>query len=180
MIRVVLAVLLSVALLGIALPVVDTARVDHSDARARAEASRLAATMDAFTRQADPVRNVTASAVRMHPVRLPARSWGDSGVESFRIVPGTPGQVAWRVADGTTHRVRLPVAVATTPHLPAASPTRSGAPPAGGAASTAQPTRGRVAGEPLVLGAGRHRVRLRFVRVGNASVVVVDRPRINT
>lgn len=165
MIRVVLAVVVSVALIGIALPVVDTARVDHSDARARAEAGRLAAAIDAFTRQADPVRNASRSAVQIHTIRLPARSWGDSGVEWFRVLPGDPGQIEWRVADGTPHRIRLPAAVTTTPHLPAA--------PAGTTVIS------KSVGDPLVLGSGDHRVRLRYVLVGNASVVVVDRPRIN-
>lgn len=152
MIRVVLAVLVGAALLAVALPAVDAAGADHSDALARHEAGRLATTLDAFTRHADPVQNASASARRVLTLRLPRASWGDAGVARFRVVAGDPGAVCWRVRDGPTGRLYLPVAVVTRDPAPSAAP------------------------DALSLGAGRVRLRLRYVLHQGRPVVVVDRP----
>ncbi|MFC5970640.1 hypothetical protein ACFPYI_04775 [Halomarina salina] len=101
--RVVLAVLLTLALLAVSLPAVDDARstraataLDDASERVRATGERLAAT-------SDPALGETAA---RHSLRLdlPTRGWGArSGRLRLR-----DGRVAWRVGDGQWHVDRLP------------------------------------------------------------------------
>ena len=85
MLRVVVGVTLSVALLTVTLPALETARRDHSDHRVAAELDGLtAAIRDVHAREAGVSANA-AGARRVVTVQLPPRTWTDAGVEYVAI-----------------------------------------------------------------------------------------------
>jgi len=98
--RVVLAVALTAVLLATALPAVDRARVDHSDAALREEAERLADGIDALAAHSD----AGAGARWVVTLRLPDRSWGHSGTARFAVRNGT---VRFRAEEGRSGVVRF-------------------------------------------------------------------------
>lgn len=99
--RVVLAVLLSTALLGVALPAAETARSQRAATLAAEEATDLAAVADRFARRNDAVVARAEGATRLVAVRVPAGT--TLRVESGRLV--------WTQGD-RTHRVTTDVRLA--------------------------------------------------------------------
>lgn len=94
MIRVVLAVLLSAAILGVVLPAADTARSQRAATLAADEANEFTVAVDRFVRRNDPVPVGSPGATRLVTVRMPAAT-------TLRI---RDGHVAWTHGD-RTHRV---------------------------------------------------------------------------
>lgn len=116
MLRVVVAVALSVALLAVSLPALETARRDHSHQRVGAELDRLAtAIRDVHAREA-AVRDESASTRRVVTLRLPARAWTDAGID-FVAIGGTPDRpptsereaptFVWQVSGGQREKREL-------------------------------------------------------------------------
>lgn len=109
MIRVVLVVALSVALLGVALPAIDDARTERTATRLDATAERLDRASTDIADSEDPTEPGAAGARRVVPFRLRERSPSDAGA-AYLSIGGTPngsGQrdvVAYRVR-GSTARV---------------------------------------------------------------------------
>jgi len=104
MLRVVVAVALAVALLGVAMPVVETARVEHADARVGAELDELIATATLLEERNDPAPPGVDGARRTVVLSFPGPSWATASVDSL-VVPGPadqqpPGTITWRVAGG--------------------------------------------------------------------------------
>jgi len=117
MLRVVLAVLTATALLGVATPAVQSARIDHADARIAAELDELERVGRTLSGRNDPRHSDGApGARRVVTVVLPERAWGQAGTEYLRFPPPNDSvetapravrQATWRVAGGTVHRRRL-------------------------------------------------------------------------
>lgn len=137
MIRVVLAVLLSAAIVAMAVPAAEQGREERADALVQEEATTLGATVERLARRNDPVPAGEHGATRPVTVRIP------DGVTMYL---GTPGATS-RGAD-----IRW---------------TRGAA---GDLVSLGVPLVGE-----LVLGPGRHRLRLSLVRVDGDPAVTVRR-----
>jgi hypothetical protein len=104
MLRVVVAVTLAVALLGVAMPTVETARVEHADARVAAEVDELIATATLLAERNDPPPAGIRGARRTVALYLPGPSWSTERLESL-VVPGPAdsaprGTIRWQVAGG--------------------------------------------------------------------------------
>lgn len=104
MLRVVVAVALAVSLLGVATPAVETARVDHAEARLDAELEALAATAARLEERNDPTPPGVRGARRTTTLHVPGSSWATAGLDSL-TVPGPSddhphGVVRYRVAGG--------------------------------------------------------------------------------
>ncbi len=97
-VRVVLAVLLSAALLSLALPAADTARDQRAATLAAGEAEQVASAAERLARTNDPV---SRGATRPLAVRVPAGT-------AIRLGNGT---LAW-LQDGRRHRVDAAVRLA--------------------------------------------------------------------
>lgn len=109
MLRVVLARLLAVAVVGASVPAVDSARVEATDSRLRGELTSVRAAVADLLVRDDPTRGPGAR--RVLTVRLPHRSWGQAG--TARVALG--GDVlAWRARSGSRHTLRLPARLRTT------------------------------------------------------------------
>ena len=170
MLRVVLAVALSTALLSVTLPALDVARHQHSEAVVRAEVEELTAVIRTVQDGQAPTPLGTPGARRVVEVRLPHRSFTDAGIDYLAIggrstsagsdtnseaeangshsVPA----ITWRIDGGRERTRRLPAV--TVRH---ASPS------------------GRV-GDPLVLREpGTVRVAVTRAVRGNRTMVVVRR-----
>ncbi len=103
MIRVTLAVLVTMALLGAAIPVVDTARVAHGEAAVEGAVNRLADAARTLAERNDAPGPETRGAQRVLSLDLPRESWGTAGLERLAITPGPTGRtiaVRWRVERG--------------------------------------------------------------------------------
>lgn len=118
MLRVVVAVTLAASLLGVSMPAVDTARIDHADARVVAELEGLAATAERLRTRNDPSPPGTLGARRTVTLHLPGPSWGSAGLDSLSIPASPVGSsvpertvVSWRVEGGsrTTRVLSAPV-----------------------------------------------------------------------
>lgn len=106
MIRVVLAVLLSAAILATVLPAADIARSQRAATLVAAETEELAAVADRFARRNDAIRGTEPGASAVVEVRVPQ----GTAVEVER------GRLAW--AHGRTdHRVTSSVRLAGDIHL---------------------------------------------------------------
>ncbi len=146
MLRVAVAVALATALFGVAMPAVETARVDTANGQVAAELDGLAATAERLAARNDPAPAGVAGARRTVTLHLPGPSWGTASLE-YLLFPGpssdhAPGVVRYRVAGGR-ERTRL------------VSPRVVG--PEGG----------------LVLkGGGRRQLVVEYTRRGNGTVVV--------
>lgn len=151
MLRVVLAVLTAAALLAVATPAVQSARVDHADARVAAELDEVERAGRLLSDRNEPAPgDDVPGARRVVTVSLPERTWGQAETEYLRLPPpnasgqSTPGagRTVWRVAGGTVHRRLL--------------------------------LSGDLVGPPggLELGPGRHRLRL---QLGAGGRIRVDR-----
>jgi hypothetical protein len=115
MLRVVVAVALATALLGAATPAVDSARIDHADARVQTELDELVTTADRLVERNDPAPPGVRGARRILTLYLPGPSWGSAGLERLSV-PGPSadrprGTVRWRVEGGreTTRWVSAPL-----------------------------------------------------------------------
>lgn len=112
--RIVLAALLAAAVVGTALPVVETARVDHTAAAVDREADRLDRAALALVRTGEPTAR--GDARRTVTLRLPVRSWGHAGVGAVELADG---RLRWRTPGGRWRERRLaaplvvPVPIAT-------------------------------------------------------------------
>lgn len=108
-IRAAFGVALAAALLAVSLPAVDQGRVAHSDATVAGEVARLERVATALVAENDPVAVDGPPARTRVILRLPERSWGDSGVAAFRVPDGgNRTDVVWRVNGGEQRRRRLP------------------------------------------------------------------------
>jgi hypothetical protein len=145
MLRTVLAVLLATALLGLALPVVDDARVSHADSQVQSQLDSLDTATEALYAESDPAVPGAPGARIERTLVLPTESWGTARLERLRIPAQTDGRIRWRVAGGTTQTTR------STPPLVA--------PPDG----------------LVLRDGGPHRLTLSLERRGGDAVVVVSR-----
>lgn len=106
MIRVVVAVVLTTALLGVSFPAIDDARRDHSETAVRAELDAVERAATDLLATDDPAAD---GARRIVVLQLPTRSWTDAGTEEVTIGAarnGSGGRVTWLVDDDSTRRVR--------------------------------------------------------------------------
>lgn len=150
-VRVAFTVALAVALLAASVPAIDAARVQHSEARVTTELQRLDREATALAAENDAVAGGRPASARV-TLHLPSRSWGERGLEEFRILPGcVTRDVVWRVRGGTTQSYR-------------ASPV-----------PVAGPTDGLVIGD-----GGRYRLVLELRRQRGRRVVVARRPASNS
>lgn len=146
MFRLVLAVVLAAALLGVSLPVVDTARVSHAEANTETAIQRLDTAATTLANENDAVAPRREGARRQHVLRLPQRSWGSAGIDALRFPPpGTDRPPTWRVTGGNWTPIDASVPLVGPPD-----------------------------GLTLESG-GRHRLTLRYRRSGDRAVVVVTR-----
>jgi hypothetical protein len=116
---VVVAVVLTAALLAVSLPALDSTRRDHTDAAVEAEVERLEAAIRDVDAREQAVRAGSPGARRVLTIRLPVRSWTDAGVARLAIggppestpSDGATGRarpdVVWQVAGGREHRRRF-------------------------------------------------------------------------
>jgi hypothetical protein len=102
-VRTVIAVALAVGILGASLPAIESARVDHADARLDAEVSKLERIATSLARENAVV--AACPARRQVTLSLPTRSWGTSGTETLDIPPDPGGRdVVWTPRGGSTTR----------------------------------------------------------------------------
>lgn len=107
-VRVVLAVLLSTAILATALPAADTARSQRAATLAAAETGTIATAADRLARENDAVAAPGSGASTLVEVRVPPRA-------TVRL---RAGRLAWTVG-GRTHTVRPDVRLVGTVRLDA-------------------------------------------------------------
>lgn len=119
MIRVVLAAVLSVAVLGAALPAVEDARADRTATALGTDVERLSAAGTALAYGSDATRDPSVAPTRAVAFSLPAPTWTSAGVDFVAVggSPAGPGDrpvVRYRV-DGreTARRLSLPVPLRT-------------------------------------------------------------------
>lgn len=105
MIRVVLAVVLATALIGVSLPAIDDARRDHTETVVRAELTQVERAATDLLQTDDPADD---GARRVVTVRFPTKSWTDAGVDDVTMAAsqdGSGGRFTWTV-EGGPERVR--------------------------------------------------------------------------
>jgi hypothetical protein len=100
MLRTALAVLVGAALLGLALPVVDDARVGHADSQVRTELGHLETAAEQLHSESDPVAPDAPGARVERTVVLPTRSWGTAGLDRLQIPARANKSIRWRVTGG--------------------------------------------------------------------------------
>jgi len=149
MLRVVVAVALATALLGVSMPAVQSARVDHAHSRVAIELDTLAATAARLQERNDPAPPDVRGARRTVVLHLPGGAWTSADI-SYLVVPGPSsdlprGTVRYRVADGRerTRSTEVPLV----------------GPPGG-----------------LRLTGGRHRLVLEYTQQAGEQVVLVRHP----
>jgi hypothetical protein len=147
-IRVALAALLAVALLGAATPAVGDARVSATDRRLRGDLGRLGTVAETLETRHDAVRPAAGPARRTVRLAVPGRGWARA--PATVTVGAGPGndRLAWRVGDGAGGSIRVGVELRVR---------RDGGSVGGG----------------LRLGPGRYRLVLSLVRVDDRTVVTV-------
>lgn len=104
MLRVLVAVALSVALLAASMPAIQTARVDHAHDRMEMEVDSLVATASRLQERNDPAPHGLTGARQTVELRLPDAGWTAAPV-AYLEIPGpaselSPGTVRYRVAEG--------------------------------------------------------------------------------
>jgi hypothetical protein len=157
MLRVVVAVTLAAALLGVSMPVVETARVDHADARVEAELDRLTAAATRLAERNDLAPPGVPGARRTVSVRFPRGTMGSSALARLSV-PGPEAQ-AWNWT-GTRLRYRI---AGASPDTYESGVVLVGTPD----------------GTTIRRG-GRHRLVLELSRVRGHRAVVVRRPRLKS
>ena len=105
-IRVVLAVVLTLALMAVSLPAVDDARTARTASSLDAASDRVRSTSERLVATSDPVGGET-TARRVVRLDLPTRGWG-ARAGRLRL---RDGRVARRVDGGDWHVVRVPALV---------------------------------------------------------------------
>ncbi|MEF8813064.1 MAG: hypothetical protein V5A55_04520 [Halovenus sp.] len=110
MLRVALAVTLAAAILAVALPVIETGGVQHSDQRVAAELDRLETVAETLAARNDPPPAGVTGARQRVTVQLPVEGWGTAGIEQFAVEPGNQA-VRWRVTGGAEQVRRLTAVV---------------------------------------------------------------------
>lgn len=108
MIRVVLAVVLTTALLGVSLPAIDDARRGHTETTVGTELREIERAATGLLDTDDPAEDGARRVVTVH---LPARSWSDAGVDAVTIGQsraGSGGRFTWSAEGGTRLVRRLP------------------------------------------------------------------------
>ena len=148
--RVAVTVALALALLAASLPAIESARVQHSEARIAAEIQHLDRAATTLAAENDAVEAGQPARARL-TLHLPSRSWGDSGVEQVRFPPAcATREVVWSARGGRrqSHRV--------------SSVALAGA-----------------AGGLVIADGGRSRLVLELRRERGRRLVVVRRPRSN-
>lgn len=115
MIRVVIAVVLTTAILGTALPAIDEARRDHSETAVQTELHRIEQAARRLLETDDPTED---GARRTIPLSLPTKSWTDAGIDGVTVASapnGSGGRLTWTV-EGSTQRIDyLPAVPLRTP-----------------------------------------------------------------
>lgn len=118
MLRPAFAVLLAVAVLGVALPAVDTARVERSATLADGDLAAFETAVQDLVEREDPAVRPAAAARRTVALDLPTGTFTTARV-AFVAIGGLPDGppdatdgtvIAYRL-DGTIHQRRLPVPV---------------------------------------------------------------------
>lgn len=114
--RVVLSVLLSTALVGVSLPAIDQAGVESSDARVQAELGHLRTAIQTLPQKTDPVHSEAMATHQTITLTLPEKTWTSAPVEYVVIEPtATGGRLRWKVEDGHEHTIFLQKASIQTP-----------------------------------------------------------------
>lgn len=148
MIRVALAALLAVALLGAATPAIEDARTTATERTLRADLSRMGAAAETLAARHDAVRPTAGPARRTVRLTVPEPGLGQAPA-TVTIGAGPEGErLGWRIGSDPTATIRTDVEFRVW---------RGGR---------------SVAGE-LRLGPGRHRIVLSLVRVDARPVVAV-------
>lgn len=106
MLRAVLVVAVTAALLAVSLPVVDSARIDYAETRVADELDRFERAAEILAAENDPVPSGETPARRVLTLRLPVESWGSASVSRFEL-PDGKSTVTWVVAGSGIHRRRL-------------------------------------------------------------------------
>lgn len=105
MIRAVLAVALTVALLAAATPAIDEGRTARTATHLDGVTDRLDRSARSLLAHEDPTRPGVAGARRIVDLRLPARSW--TAAAATLRVDGETDTLAYRVGDGQPRRTTL-------------------------------------------------------------------------
>lgn len=112
MIRVVLAVVLLVAVAGVALSAAETGRRDRTAARLDAGVERVERAARLLVDRDDPTAASVPGASRLVTLRLPARSLANAGV-ALVALRGADDEVRYRLDGGRTRRHALPIDIRT-------------------------------------------------------------------
>lgn len=118
MIRVLLALVLTVALAGVAFQAIERGRTDRTATRLDAAADRLRRAAGLLVARDDPTAAEVPGARRVVGIDLPERSLAAASVASFAVngTDGTAepgGWIRYRVRGGRTRRVRVPTDLRT-------------------------------------------------------------------
>lgn len=148
MIRVALAALLAVALLGAAMPAIDDARTASTDRTLRAGLSRLGTAAETLAVRHDAVSPGAGPARRTVRLTVPGGSWGRAPATVAVGARSEEGRLEWRVEDGPPRTIGIGIEFRVW---------RDGRPAVG----------------ELRLGPGRHRLVLSLVRADGRPVVAV-------
>lgn len=143
MFRVVLSVLLAAALLGASMAAIESVRVTHAETQVGDALDELERAAASLAAENDPPPAGEPGPMRQLRLSLPTASWDTAPVDRVRLSNGSPTAVRWQVVGGDE----------TVRQLSESSLVIPGD------------------GE-LVLGAGRHRLRLELTA---ADRVVVER-----
>jgi len=104
-IRVVLAVVLTVVLLAAATPAIDEGRAARTASHLDGAIDRLDRAARSLLAHEDPTRPSVAGARRIVALRLPARSWTAS--EATLRIDGEADLLAYRIGDGRPRRTTI-------------------------------------------------------------------------
>ena len=148
MIRVALAVLLAVALLGAATPAIKDARTSVTDRQLRSDLARVGGAATELAARHDAVRPADGPARRTVWLVVPRAGWGRASATVTVDAGAGAGDLTWRVGDGPERSIDVGVELRVR---------RDGA----------------VVADELRLGPGRHRLVLSLVRIDGRVVVTV-------
>jgi hypothetical protein len=117
-IRVVLALLLTVAVAGVGFQAIERGRIDRTTTRLDAAADRLVTAASLLVDRDDPTAAGVPGARRVVRLDLPERSLGAAAVASFAVngsdgAPDAGGWISYRARGAMATRVRVPVDVQT-------------------------------------------------------------------
>lgn len=104
--RVVLSVLLSTALVGVSLPAIDQAALEATDTRVQADLRQFQSAVQTLPQQTDPVGPDDALIHQTITLTLPEKSWTSAPLEYVQIEPTrTGGILRWQVNGGHEHTI---------------------------------------------------------------------------